>query len=277
MSWYDRDYYREKPSGYGHQGLSFGFPPPTRYVKYLLIINIAVFIMQAIFRGQIEPKFALLDFRDIDISVVWRIITYQFLHGGTFHLLFNMLGLYFFGPPIERIWGSKKFLIFYLGCGVVGGIAYIILSALTGTSAFLIGASGAVLGLLAACAVLFPQMIIILLFFPVPIRFAALLLAGIYALNVISTGNLADACHFGGMAAGALYAYYKPFLSSFSQQRYFARKEQLFEQEREDQEIIDKILEKVHRNGINSLSWRERRTLKQITERQRQRDKMKNM
>ncbi len=276
MSWYDRDYYREKPSGFGHQGMSFGFPPPSKYVKYLLIINIVVFIMQAIMKGRIEVAFALLGFRALDLSVIWRIVTYQFLHGGTFHLLFNMLGLYFFGPPIERLWGSNKFLAFYLGCGIIGGIAYLVLSAFTGTSAFLIGASGAVLGLLAACAVLFPQMIIILLFFPVPIRFAALLLAGIYALNIISAGDLADACHFGGMAAGFLYAYYQPILASASRKQRFSRREKLFEQEEEDKRKIDEILKKVHRDGINSLSWWEKRTLKKITQRQKERDNMKN-
>ncbi len=275
MSWYDRDYYREPSSGFGGSGMSFGFPPPSKYVKYLLIINIAVFILQAIFRGRIEAAFALLSFRSLDVSVVWRIVTYQFLHGGTFHLLFNMLGLYFFGPPIERLWGSKKFLAFYLGCGVIGGLAYLALSAITGTAAFLIGASGAVLGLLAACAVLFPQMMIILLIFPVPIRFAALLLAGIYALNVISAGNLADACHFGGMLAGFIYTYYQPMLEDISRKRYWERQERLSKQEIEDQRKIDEILEKVHRDGINSLSWREKRTLKKITQRQRERDMRK--
>lgn len=274
MSWQDRDYNRGGPSSFSRGGMSIGFPKPTKYVKYLLIINIAIFVIQSITRGTLESGFALIGNEGINsLLQSWRLITYQFLHGGTFHLLFNMLGLYFFGPPIENYWGSRPFLIFYLACGVVGGFAFIGLSMLTNQPSYLIGASGAILGLLAACAVLFPNMIIILLFFPVPIRFAALLLAGIYGLQIISKGDLSDACHFGGMATGFLYTYYGSFFSKLSAKRTSKRRSQSFQQEARDRQRVDEILDKVHRNGIQSLSWRERRTLKKITNRQRKNEK----
>ncbi len=268
MGWRDRPYSSGGYSPYNDVGFSFGLPKPTPFVKYLLIINIGVFILQAIFRGTLEAGFALIA-GPVGIVQFWRLVTYQFLHGDTFHLLFNMLGLYFFGPPIEQTFGSKRFLIFYFACGVVGGLIFILLGSSIAPGVYLIGASGSVLGLLSACAVMFPQMIIILLFFPVPIRIAALLLAGVYGLNVISTRNLSDACHFGGMLTGFLYTYYKPLFDRIVIKKKTISWEKQYQTQQKDQEELDKLLDKIHKKGIHSLTWYEKWKLKRITERQK--------
>jgi len=257
--------------------MSMGLPRPTRYVTWLLVANIGIFVFSSLFPGlDIEYRFSLTKLAAWDsILEGGRLITYQFLHADVTHLLFNMLGVYFFGPALERYWGSTRFLFFYLFCGVVGGLTFLLISAFIPGPAELIGASGAVLGLLAACAVLFPQMIIVLILFPVPIRFAAILLAAIYTLNVISKRDLADACHLGGMAAGFLYLKARPFWDKFSYQRTAAKRQALMDLEAEDQRNVDQILEKVHQNGIQSLTRREKNILRDITQRQKLRDDLR--
>jgi membrane associated rhomboid family serine protease len=110
----------------------------------------------------------------------WRLIGYQFLHSREmfWHIIVNMFGLYFLGPGLERSWGSRKFLAFYLICGASGGILYSLLVrvGLPGGGP-MVGASGAVLGVIAACAILFPHIVLVFFVFPVPIRVMAVLLA----------------------------------------------------------------------------------------------------
>jgi len=278
MSWYDRDYYRDRPRQHPYGTIGWSLPKPTPVVKYLLIINLAVFVLGAIWGpALIRRYFALWSGGVRELFEIWRLITYQFLHSDTnvWHLVFNMIGIYFLGPPLERHWGSRRFLTFYLGCGVAGGVAFLILGGLTAQANPIVGASGAVLGLLAACALLFPQMMIILLFFPVPIRFAALLLGGVYLLSVLSTASLSNACHLGGMLAGLAYVWFGPAWRQFSSAQKRGQWEKRLAEEQAEQEMVDRILAKVHREGIDSLSRHEKRALRQATERQRERDKQR--
>lgn len=272
MSWRDRDYSRYdanagRPRG---TGMGFGLPKPTHIVKYLLIANIAIFVITSLDRA--GALGGLLALKSTGFGVVlefWTLVTYQFVHANTFHILFNMIGLYFLGPPLEHHWGGRRFLTFYLGCGVAGGILFLLIGGMTGQLNLIVGASGAVLGLLAACAVLFPGMMIILLFFPVPIRVAAMLLGAIYALAVISEGNLSHACHLGGMAAGLAYVWLGPRWRERHAQRQAGSWQRRAQQEQAEQELVDRILDKVHREGIQSLTRREKRVLRDATDRQR--------
>jgi membrane associated rhomboid family serine protease len=284
MSWQDRGHY-QRQDDFGGGGMGMGFAPPTPMVKFLLIANIVMFVITSItgagkHDGYYFPgsgtigSFLALSYVGIETFLMpWKLITYQFLHGNVTHILFNMLGVYFFGPPLERFWGSKRFLSFYLFCGVVGGLAYLALSAMLGNISPIIGASGAVLGLLTACALMFPQMIIILVLFPVPIRFAAILLALIYGLNVLNTRDLADACHLAGMVAAVLWIKSSPMWQNLMRKSQQNRRERQVQQEEDDKRKIDTILSKVHREGIQSLTWYEKRLLRSATERQKQRDK----
>ena len=277
MSWQERDYYRDNSGAGGGGYLTMGFPKPTPLVKKLLIINILIFVLMAV-TGQDGKDWAygVGGLRNIGSGIdweIWRLISYQFLHNRPGHLFGNMLGLYFIGPPLERTWGARRFLTFYLGCGLVGGLAYLLLATLTTMPSYLIGASGAVLGLLAACAMLFPRMIIILILFPIPIRVLAALAVGLYVLNMLWYRDLADACHLGGMIAGFAYVRVGPWYGKFKGDINFRRRQELLDQQQKDQQVVDKILAKIHQHGMQSLTRREKRTLKKITERQRQQEK----
>jgi len=280
MSWRDRPYYRDQSLGnYGGGGVSFGFPKPTRYVIWLLAANGVVFLFEALSDRNfwfLLKNFSLLgNMAWASFLEPWRLISYQFIHNDPWHLLMNMFGLYFFGPPLEKYWGPRRFLIFYLLCGVAGGLAFIVLSTALGMTGPLIGASGAVLGLLAACAVLFPQMVLIFIFFPVPIRVAAMIIIAVAVLYILWEKRLGEACHLGGMIAGFLYVRARPLWSQITHERKQRQRQALLDQEAEDQRVVDQILDKVHQNGIQSLTWAERRTLRNITQRQKQRDDLR--
>ena len=157
-------------------------------------------------------------------------------------------------------------------CGFVAGLIYVIASLLDVFHGILLGASGGVLGLLVACAVLFPHMQLILFIFPVPIRFAALLFTGLYFYNVIQRGDNAggDLCHLGGMATGFIWVMGGPYWNKLSQKRSAGAYNRKVEQERSLQAEIDRILSKVNQQGMQSLTRREKLTLKEATHRQQQ-------
>ncbi|GAI02611.1 unnamed protein product, partial [marine sediment metagenome] len=205
------------------------------------------------------------------------LITYQFLHGGTGHILFNMLGLFFLGPTLERHWKGKKFLTFYLGCGVAGGVFYILL-AVAGflPVAPMIGASGAILGMLAACAILFPQFIVFIFLFPVPIRVAAVILIFLYTANLLRVGANAggDAAHLAGMAAGAVYVLSQSWRDKLKLKVRSGQRQKKIETQRDLQAELDRVLQKVHDCGIHSLTAEEKKILKQATKTQQMKNKL---
>ncbi len=286
MGLYDRDYAREKSRSYYRPGppMRFGFAPITPIVKKLLLINIAIFFAAIVLFPQnipvqIGPHTIFVDFlikwfsifpnSFVSMLQVWRLITYQFLHGGIFHILFNMLGLFFLGPTLERHWGSKKFLIFYLGCGAAGGLFYLLLVAINFLPAApMIGASGSILGMLAACAILFPQFVVFIFLFPVPIRVAAIAFTAIYLVAVITREANAggDAAHLAGMAAGAVYVFSESWRAKFKLKIQSDLWEKKVAAQRNLQAELDRILQKVHESGIGSLTPKEKKLLKQATE-----------
>jgi membrane associated rhomboid family serine protease len=277
MGLYDRDYTQEKSDsqpGYAPQ-MRLGFPSLTPVVKWLLSINISVFLINFIFSSHeetgmtfLQTYFALIPATPMLTLQLWRLITYQFLHGGFYHILFNMLGLAFLGPSLERQWGSKKFLTFYLSCGVAGGLFYILL-VIAGIllPAPMIGASGAILGVLTACAILFPHFVVFIIVFPVPIRVAAIIFMGIAFYTVLSKGANAggEACHFAGIAVGAIYVLSDSWRTALNMRFKASRWEKHIESERRLRIEVDRILKKVHDHGIQSLTQSEKSILKKAT------------
>jgi len=284
MSWRDRDYARADYDAYGGGGgIQLGLPKPTPIVLRIMLACVAAFVVTAFTRAGAGHEYGgygawtwqwgslALPPRE-GLWQVWRWITYQYLHGKPSHLLWNMLGLYFFGPPLERLWGPRRFFIFYTGCGIAAGSAFGLMQVLFGFGGYLIGASGCILGCLAACAVLFPHQVILLLFFPLPIRFVAILLAAIYSMNILWAGARADAAHLAGMAAGAAWVYYIRRWPTWRVQISKGAWQRKLQQLQADQERVDQILDKIRREGMGSLTWRERRFLKQASERRRRFD-----
>ena len=285
MGLYDRDYtqadfqsqFRNAPQ------MRMPFSRITPMVKWLLIINAVVYFAQILGGDSLLVRwFAVYPAFSV-ILQLWRFVTYQFLHGGLWHILLNMLGLFFLGPTLERHWGSKKFLAFYLGCGVAGGLFYPILLALKLIAPHplhgvlpLIGASGAILGMLAACAILFPHFVVFLFFFPVPIRVAAIICIFIATVTILSRGTNAggEAAHLGGMAAGAIYVFSEPWRAKSKLKIQSGRWEKKITAQRNLQAELDRILQKVHDSGIQSLTPKEKKLLRQATEAERMRNKL---
>jgi membrane associated rhomboid family serine protease len=277
MGLYDRDYTQEQSDsqpGYAPQ-MRLGFPSLTPVVKWLLIINVSVFLINFIFSSQegtrmtfLQKYFALYPISWFYIAQIWRLITYQFLHWDFYHILFNMLGLFFLGPSLERQWGSRKFLTFYLSCGVAGGLFFILLVKVGFLSAGpMAGASGAILGVLTACAILFPHFVVFIVVFPVPIRVAAVILMGIAFLTVFSKGANAggEACHFAGIAVGAIYVLSDSWRNALKLRFKASKWDKYIESERRLRLEVDRILKKVHDNGIQSLTPSEKSILKKAT------------
>ncbi len=136
----------------------------------------------------------------------WQLVTYGFLHGGFGHLFFNMFALYMFGLPIERAWGTRRFLIFYFLCLIGAGLTQLVFTAVTGQVYPTIGASGAVFGLLLAFGMMYPNSTIMLLIPPIPMKAKYfVVIYGILTLFFGVTGTLAGIAHFahlGGMLFG---------------------------------------------------------------------------
>jgi membrane associated rhomboid family serine protease len=280
MGLYDRDYTRAESrwSEFRYSPrMSFGLPQLTIVVKWLLIINVAVFFLLYLYRpleGFLLQWFSVYP-ANLSMSLqLWRVITYQFLHGGFVHIFFNMLGLYFFGPMLEQLWGSRRFLIFYLVCGAMGGIFYPLLARIGWLAAGpMIGASGAILGIIAAAAILFPNSIVLLwAVFPMRLWVLAVLLAFINILNLLGGQNAGgDVAHLAGMAAGAGYVLLQPWQNKIKSKIMAARKESRKNTQINLELEIDRILEKVHKSGVHSLTSREKRTLKEATKAEQQR------
>ncbi len=215
MSFYDRDYYR--PTGFG--GFSF-FPP---VIKWLLIINFAVFFLQQIIQnimfGNVPGWYILNHYFALNPIVgfdrfgepynfqIWQLITYQFMHGGFSHIFFNMLMLWMFGMEIENIWGSSKFLFFYLISGIGAGLTQVIFSPiLTGALAPTIGASGSIFGVMIAFGMMFPNRYIFI-YFLIPMK-AKYLIAFLIVIEVLSVGGIsfvAHLAHIGGAITGVIF------------------------------------------------------------------------
>lgn len=274
MGIYNRDYSQQNFQSHFRNApqMRMTFPSLTPIVKKLLIINFAVFIVQLMGGDIFITKwFAVAPFSWLHSLQLWRLIGYQFLHGSIGHIFFNMLGLFFLGPTLEQHWGSRRFIFFYLGCGVAGGLFYIFLVTVGFLQpGFLVGASGAILGMLAACAILFPHFVVFILFFPVPIRVAAVAGTIFYILLILTKSDNAggEAAHLGGMAAGAAYVFARPFRAKLKLNMQARRWEKNLAKQKEVQVELDRILEKVHNHGMHSLTRKEKDILKRATEQQ---------
>ncbi len=157
---------------------------------------------------------------------VWKPLTYMFLHGGLQHLFFNMLWLFFFGPEVERTLGTRQFFRFYVVCGAVGVLATFVPALLYGTSQEVVGASGAVMGVLVAYAMVNPEREFFLFPLPIPINARALVVI-VVALNVVMGMNdsgVSVATHFGGMAVGFLYMKAVPLFREWQRRQWRAKR-----------------------------------------------------
>jgi len=228
---------------------------------------------------------------------LWRLVGFQFLHADMTHLLFNMIALFFFGPLVEQFLGRKRYLAFYLLCGVFGALLYLCLNLLgwvwitqlglpempgllfNATGVPLIGASAGVFGVIIGGALLQPN-VKVLLFFIIPMRLATLAI-GLIAISVIfilfgldNAGG--EAAHLGGAIAGwyfikrpeQLHGLFNFFGRVDPTSRHFAIKGGKKRGGRgPDDRQVDRILDKISREGLQSLSKKEKRILAEASKR----------
>lgn len=175
--------------------------------RYLILANVAAYAITVLLGGLPYLWFALLP--PGDGFMPWQLLTYAFLHGGLAHLAFNMFGLYFMGAEVERVWGARRFTIYYFVCVVSAALLQMATMLMSdGPVGPVVGASGGVFGLLLAFAMLFPQRRVVPLIPPIPMP--AWLFAALYGglellLGVTGTQQgVAHFAHLGGMLGGFL-------------------------------------------------------------------------
>jgi len=178
-----------------------------KVTRNLIIVNILVYILTRINPGVMYPAFSLY-FPMTQNFHFWQPFTYMYMHGGFFHIFFNMYTLLIFGCAVENIIGSKKFFVFYTLCGLGAAALNIGVDALTYNFAPMVGASGSIYGVLLCYAMLFPQSRMTLLFPPVTLsaKWMVLIFIGIELVTGI-TGTrmgIAHFAHLGGMLMGFL-------------------------------------------------------------------------
>jgi membrane associated rhomboid family serine protease len=192
---------------------SFGPGPVSTAIKTLIGLNAFAFFVQ-LFIPAVTAVLGLRPAFVIGNLWVWQLVTYMFLHGGLFHVLFNMLALWMFGAELERMWGSRYFLKFYFVTGIGAGAITVLLALLPFSFSqqiyysVTIGASGAVYGLLLAYALYFPDRPIYMYFvFPVPAKIFVLIMGAIafYASFAGVGGGVANATHLGGLVVAYVF------------------------------------------------------------------------
>ena len=288
----DRDYMRQPE--YGRR---------ASLTVALIAVNALVFLFELLVSGNsrslfIEDHYFALSGEGLKNGFIWQLLTFQFMHAGLLHILANCWAIYVFGRAIEETLGWKKFLILYLSSGVIGGICQVLAGwlwpGLFGGP--VVGASAGGLGLMAAYAVLFPEReLVLLLFFVLPIRLTAkmlLMLSAVLALAgiIFPINHIANAAHLGGMLTGVIFirlfvqgrwgqwdfpsrrAASRELVSTRAGKGSFWRSasDQPDEDLSTDEFVkseVDPILDKISRQGIQSLTAREREILEKARER----------
>jgi membrane associated rhomboid family serine protease len=192
---------------------SFGPGPVTPAVRMLLYVNIGMYIASLIYQPIVD-WLGLIPKQVVESFWLWQPVTYMFLHvPSPTHILFNMLILWMFGVELERMWQTKFFVKYYFITGVGAGIVCVLVSMLPFAALHatydknIVGASGALYGLLLAFALYFPNRpILMFLFFPVPAKyFVAILGAIAFLMSIQGGGAVAATAHLGGMVVGYIY------------------------------------------------------------------------
>jgi membrane associated rhomboid family serine protease len=196
------------PSGVGY---SIGPGGITPAVKILIVANVVLFALNVIVGDAMTISLGLTPQAVFEQFALWQPLTYMFLHstGGVGHILFNMLALLLIGTDLERTWGTRFFVKYYFVTGIGAGAASLLLSIFSETVYYspMVGASGAIYGLLLAYAMYFPNRMLILFIFPVPARIAVAILGAIAFVSSMGGpgGGVAHSAHLGGLIVGYLY------------------------------------------------------------------------
>jgi membrane associated rhomboid family serine protease len=243
-------------------------------VRKLILINGGVYLAQLFMPLLIEVPLRYPFGLDTAHPLhLWRYFTYLFIHGGPFHLLFNMFALWIFGSDMEDYFGGRRFLQYYFFTGVGAGVCVMLIDLLTGQRSLVIGASGAVFGLLLAFGIVYAERVItLLLFFVLPVTMKArhfVIIFGVieFFFGVSGASRVAHFAHLGGMACGFFFL---KAPAGFFQARGPGIVQTLRERfrslrsERDDRRMDD-LLRKVNEEGIQSLTDEEKQFLHRMS------------
>lgn len=272
---------------FSHEPISFKRLPPA--LKALMIANVAVFLIASLVGGSFYDLFGLVPHHVLVDRWVWQPLSYLFVHGSIMHLLLNLFALWMFGLPVEAQWGARDFLKFYFICGLGAAAASIALS--PHSMSPVIGASGAIYGLLVAFAMLYPDAVVYLYFLiPVKAAHVAILFGVIefFAGATNATPGIARFAHLGGMVTGYLYlrwwwvlkirakALWRDVSSSGAMTPGMHRTvlktqkpETLEEKEKSGMADVDRILDKILASGLDSLTEEEKSIMRRYSNKTR--------
>jgi len=258
------------------------FPRFSPAVKWLIIVTVAMFVVQIYFRSaqkiDLSRTLGVMPRAVVERLHVWQVFTYMFLHstdsGHIIHIVINMLFVYWFGTELDRMLGRGRFLTLYLGGGLAGGIAYAVTQYFVGMKNPAIGASAAVMAILVVYALYFPDRTVYL-FFSIPMK-VKWFVAGVIAIDLAySTTAYADGvahtAHLGGALFGLLYWRLRARVERFFDGWADRHRDRAAQSNAADEKRLDDILSKIHRDGFDSLSSREREFLVEQSRRRRDR------
>lgn len=259
-------------------------------IRTIITINVVVFLLQVLGGNRfLVPALAFNPGLPTALIQPWRLVTYMFLHAGGIHLIFNMLWLWWMGRSVEQSLGPRTFCVIYFGSGIGGALLDIAFAQIMGIN-LVIGASGAVFGIMVAFAMLFPRMPIMLFLLP-PIE-ARYVVAGLIALDLLflgSSDNTARIVHLGGAGIGYLLmkyeqqgvdlsAFVRPIEQFWYQLKGSYRKEKSTSKssnlrsvsdveivEESEQSELDEILEKISEKGYDGLTQEEKKKLFELS------------
>lgn len=283
-----------RPS-FNTSGMRFGHGfQMTPWALRLLLANFAMFMLAGlgIFPRELQVEWLGFAVTPEFFRKPWTPVTYMFVHSSFGHIFMNMLVLFFFGPPLEREWGSKFFLKYYLATGLGGALFSVLLYSIAG-SAPMVGASGAIFGLLLAFALNWPDAKIMLYFvFPVPAKWFVGVLGAFTLLSTINAGqgSVAHWAHLGGLVTGFVFLKYGERIGWALEKAFFKEKPSHVKVERggakktaakpaspppttrrkrqvngDSLDEVDRILDKIRASGMDSLTDKERAFLDEMS------------
>jgi membrane associated rhomboid family serine protease len=248
--------------------------------KWIIVLTSVVFILQLLLaRSRTAGTilgFLVLHGDGLRAGMVWQPVTYMLLHGGVGHILMNMIGLAFLGPEVERRLGTPHFVTLYVVSGILGGLGFVLLD----PRAMCVGASGAVFGVMAAFAALFPQRRMALVLFPFFTLPAWKMVAAIVLIEVLylvqggTSGGIAHSAHLAGALAGVVYARVAGrggMTAAFAPgiRRRIGEWISPAAERPVDAAEMDRLLDKVASQGLGALTASERRRLEQASRERR--------
>jgi membrane associated rhomboid family serine protease len=261
--------------------------PITPGVKLIMIMNVIVFLIQKFAEIIIPANQSLLEYT-FGVSypglfselMIWQPLTYMFLHGGWMHIIFNLIALWMFAGELEIVWGKKTFIKYYILSGIGAGLFISLMNYIAfqyyGSTSVTIGASGAIYAVLLAYAMHWPNREVLLYFLlPIKIKYLVLAFGIIEFFGTLSSaagtgGNISHIGHLGGIITGFFLVQFMiksqtkksgSFFERFNKKSRLNDKKKVIDTRIEAKRIIDSLLEKIAREGMNSLTPEEKKRL----------------